>query len=46
MLVRHFEPGGADELYDLVADPREARDLAVTAEHRARQAELARRLAR
>jgi choline-sulfatase len=27
-LVRHFEPGGADELYDLTKDPGERHDLA------------------
>jgi uncharacterized sulfatase len=45
-LVRHFEPGGADELYHLAADPREAENLAGSAAHRDRQAELAGRLRR
>ena len=38
-LVRHFEPGGQDELYHLAEDPGETRDLAGSAEpkHRAQR---------
>ena len=31
-LVRHFEPGGQDELYHLANDPGELRNLADSAE--------------
>ena len=45
-LVRHFEPGGQDELYHLAEDPGETRDLAGSADlnHRAQREALARRL--
>jgi choline-sulfatase len=45
-LVRHFEPGGQDELYHLRNDPGETRDLGSSAEadHRSQRAALARRL--
>jgi uncharacterized sulfatase len=45
-LIRHFEPGGKDELYHLVVDPGEGKSLAGTAEPSARQVEqeLSRRL--
>ena len=45
-LVRHFEPGGQDELYHLTNDPGETRDLERSAEpeHRSQRAALARRL--
>jgi uncharacterized sulfatase len=45
-LVRHFEPGGADELYDLTDDPGEARNLAPSPAHHTRRDDLARRLDR
>jgi uncharacterized sulfatase len=46
-LVRHFEPGGQDELYDLVKDPGETRDLGSSTEprHHSEHTALARRLA-
>ena len=45
-LIRHFEPGGQDELYHLAADPGEATNLAGSAEPTVRRnlAELSRRL--
>ena len=45
-LVRHFEPGGQDELYHLANDPGETRDLGSSAEpeHQSQRAALARRL--
>jgi uncharacterized sulfatase len=45
-LIRHFEPGGQDELYHLREDPGELRNLAGSAdpEHRAQRAALDRRL--
>src|SRR5262249_62307114 len=45
-LIRHFEPGGEDELYHLSRDPGELRNLAGSAdlEHRAQRAALDRRL--
>jgi uncharacterized sulfatase len=45
-LIRHFEPGNQDELYNLVEDPGETRNLAKSAElnHRAQRDALARRL--
>jgi len=45
-LVRHFEPGGQDELYHLAEDHGETRNLAGSAEpnHRAQRDELARRI--
>jgi uncharacterized sulfatase len=47
-LVRHFEPGGQDELYDLADDPGELRNLAESArsEHREKRSGLARELDR
>jgi choline-sulfatase len=44
-LIRHFEPGVADELYDLSGDPGETRNLVDSPAHRERRSELARRLA-
>jgi uncharacterized sulfatase len=45
-LVRHFEPGGEDELYHLADDPGELRNLAASSEpeHRRPREALARRL--
>jgi choline-sulfatase len=43
-LIRHFEPGGEDELYHLAADPDETHNLAGSADHRDRLAALNRRL--
>ncbi|MFI5459782.1 MAG: sulfatase [Isosphaerales bacterium] len=45
-LVRHFEPGGQDELYNLAEDRGETRNLTGSAEpkHRAQRDALARRL--
>jgi len=45
-LVRHFEPGGLDELYHLAEDPGETRNLAGSADlkHRAQRDVMARRL--
>jgi arylsulfatase A-like enzyme len=45
-LVRHFEPGGADELYHLADDPGELHNLAASPEpeHRRPREALARRL--
>jgi uncharacterized sulfatase len=46
-LVRHFEPGGEDELYHLATDPGELCNLAGSTDplHRAQREALARRLA-
>jgi uncharacterized sulfatase len=44
--VRHFEASGADELYDLTADPHESHNLAASSSHRDRRDDLARRLDR
>jgi len=43
-LVRHFEPGGQDELYHLAEDPGEVHDLAASTDskHQAQRAALAR----
>jgi choline-sulfatase len=43
-LVRHFEPGGQDELYHLAEDPGEIRDLAGSTDpkHQTQRAALAR----
>ncbi|MBX6313822.1 MAG: sulfatase-like hydrolase/transferase [Isosphaeraceae bacterium] len=43
-LIRHLEPGGSDELYDLAHDPGETRNLADSAEHRDRLSTLSARL--
>jgi uncharacterized sulfatase len=45
-LIRHFEPGGQDELYHLASDPGEACNLADSAshEHRSQRESLSRRL--
>ena len=45
-LVRHFEPGGEDELYHLVRDPGELNDLGISTEpaHRSQRESLAQRL--
>jgi len=45
-LIRHFEPGGQDELYHLSGDPGEARNLADSTqpEHRSQRDALSRRL--
>jgi len=45
-LIRHFEPGGQDELYHLAADPGESHNLADSAqpEHLSRREALSRRL--
>jgi uncharacterized sulfatase len=45
-LVRHFEPGGEDELFNLQSDPGETRNLARSQEHDARRADLSARLLR
>lgn len=45
-LVRHYEPDGDDELYHLAADPEETENLAGSAAHRDREAELTERLNR
>jgi uncharacterized sulfatase len=46
-LVRHFEPGGKDELYDLAADPGENRNLSSAGqpEHQSTCKALSQRLA-
>ncbi len=33
-LIRHFEPDGVDELYDLANDPGETKNLAYSTDHR------------
>ena len=45
-LVRHFEPGGQDELYHLAEDPGETRDLGSSVEpkHAAKRTEMLRRI--
>jgi choline-sulfatase len=45
-LVRHFEPGGHDELYHLTSDPGETRNLESSPEpeHQSQRTALARRL--
>jgi uncharacterized sulfatase len=45
-LIRHFEPGGQDELYHLADDPDEAHNLADSTqpEHRTQREALSRRL--
>ncbi len=43
-LIRHFEPGGEDELYHLASDPGETRNLATTSEHEQSLAALDRQL--
>lgn len=43
-LIRHFEPDGVDELYDLAKDPGETRNLAASEEHRDRFESLNERL--
>jgi len=45
-LVRHFEPGVEDEMYDLANDPGETRNLAGSPDHKTRRAELAEKLNR
>lgn len=45
-LIRHFEAGGSDELYNLNKDPGETENLAGLSEHREIQAKLNERLKR